>query len=384
MDSDLSNDELRRYARHLVLPEVGLEGQKRIRATRVLCLGAGGLGSPVALYLAAAGVGRLGIADFDVVDLSNLQRQVLHGTDTVGQPKTLSAQTAIRRLNPHVEVVVHAQQITRENALQVFEPYDLVIDGTDNFPTRYLANDACVLLKKPNIHGSVFRFEGQASVFAPHLGGPCYRCLFPQPPPPGLVPNCAEGGVLGVLPGLVGMIQATEALKLALGQGRPLLGRLLHFDALSMVFRELKVRRDPQCPICGDQPTIRELVDYPQFCGIQPQTETPPMHPDEVSVQELKRALDQPQLGIQVLDVREPDEYQIASVPGARLMPLSSLAQRVSELDPAKSYYLHCHRGGRSLRAVELLRQHGFTQVKSVRGGIEAWSLEIDPAVPRY
>ncbi|SPE62420.1 putative adenylyltransferase/sulfurtransferase MoeZ (Includes: Sulfur carrier protein CysO adenylyltransferase; Sulfur carrier protein CysO sulfurtransferase) [Verrucomicrobia bacterium] len=378
---ELNDDEIRRYSRHLILPEVGLAGQKKMRSTSVLCIGAGGLGSPIAMYLAAAGVGKLGIVDFDLVDLSNLQRQLLHGTEDVGKPKTQSAKVALRRINPHVEVVLHPVRLTSENAFELIRPYDIVVDGTDNFPTRYLTNDACVLLSKPNVYGSIFRFEGQASVFAPHLGGPCYRCLYPEPPPPGLVPSCAEGGVLGVLPGIIGTIQATEILKLALGLGTSLLGRLLLFNALEMRFREVKLRRDPQCPVCGEHPTISKLIDYEQFCGMNA---SPVMNPDEVTVQEMKRALDNPQLGIKVIDVREPDEYRIARVEGVPLLPLSALTQRFTELDPNQQYYLHCKAGGRSLQAVQFLRQHGFKHLKSVRGGILAWAQEIDPAVPKY
>jgi adenylyltransferase/sulfurtransferase len=376
---ELSADELRRYARHLSLPEVGLEGQKRIRAASVLCVGAGGLGSPVAMYLAAAGVGRLGIVDFDAVDLSNLQRQILHGTKDIGRDKTESARETLQNLNPNVEVILHKTRLTSQDAPEIIVPYDVVVDGTDNFPTRYLVNDACVLLKKPNVYGSIFRFEGQASVLAPHLGGPCYRCLYPEPPPPGAVPSCAEGGVLGVLPGIIGVMQATEALKLVLGIGSSLLGRLLLFDALAMSFREIKLRRDPQCPICGEHPSITELIDYEQFCGA-----VPTMNADEVSVQEMKRALEDPSLGIKVIDVREPDEYQIARVDGVPLIPLSQLAQRFGELDPEQSYYIHCKMGGRSLQAVQFLRQQGFKQVRSVRGGIKAWADEIDPRVAKY
>jgi adenylyltransferase/sulfurtransferase len=380
---ELTNDQLRRYSRHLILPEVGLDGQKKICSASVLCIGAGGLGSPIALYLAAAGIGKLGIVDFDAVELSNLQRQLLHPTDAVGRPKTDSARETIRRLNPGVQVVLHQSRLTSENALEIIGPYDIVVDGTDNFPTRYLTNDACVLLKKPNVYGSIFRFEGQASVFAPHLGGPCYRCLYPEPPPPGLVPSCAEGGVLGVLPGLIGVIQATEILKLAVGIGSTLLNRLLLYDALEMKFRELKLRRDPQCPICGEHPTITKLIDYEMFCGISPDAQNA-MHPDEVSVQEMKRALENPSLGIKVIDIREPDEYAIAHVDGVPLFPLSQLVQRVEELNPEQGYYIHCHAGGRSLRAVQFLRQRGFKSLKSVKGGISAWSREIDPDVPTY
>jgi adenylyltransferase/sulfurtransferase len=381
---ELNGDEIRRYSRHLSLPEVGLEGQRKIRAASVLCIGAGGLGSPVAMYLAAAGIGKLGIVDFDCVDLSNLQRQILHGSPDVGRPKTRSAAEALRRLNPHVEVVLHDTRLTSENALEIIRPYDIVVDGTDNFPTRYLANDACVLLRKPNVYGSIFRFEGQASLFAPHLEGPCYRCLYPEPPPPGTVPSCAEGGVLGVLPGVIGVIQATETLKLILGKGKSLLNRLLLFNALEMQFRELKLRRDPQCPLCGNRPTIAQLIDYQVFCGGPPPSTPPVVHPDEVTVQELKRALDNPQLGIQVLDVREPEENQIARINGARLVPLSTLAQRFQELDPNHAYYLHCKAGGRSLTALQFLREQGFKNLKSVKGGITAWSDEIDCTVPKY
>src|ERR1051326_402509 len=320
---ELNNDEIRRYSRHLILPEVGLSGQKKICSASVLCIGAGGLGSPIAMYLAAADIGKIGILDFDSVDYSNLQRQIIHGTADVGQPKTQSAKETINQINPNVEVVIHNARITSENALDLIRPYDIVVDGTDNFPTRYLTNDACVLLKKANVYGSIFRFEGQASVFAPHLGGPCYRCLYPEPPPPGMVPSCAEGGVLGVLPGIVGTIQATEILKLALGKGSSLIGRLLLFNALDMKFRELKLRRDPQCPICGENPTITELIDYEMFCGIAPEPAEPALNPDEVTVQEMKHALEDRKLGIAVIDVREPDEYEIAHVDGVPLMPLS-------------------------------------------------------------
>jgi len=380
----LNDEQRRRYSRHLILPEVGVEGQIKICSASVLCIGAGGLGSPIALYLAAAGVGKLGLVDFDSVELTNLQRQVIHGTPDVGRPKTESARDTLRRINPNVEVALYPERLTSENALQVLRPYDIVVDGTDNFPTRYLTNDACVLLKKPNVYGSIFRFEGQASVFAPHLGGPCYRCLYPEPPPPGLVPSCAEGGVLGVLPGLIGLIQATEILKLILGAGASLLNRLLLFDALQMNFRELKLKRDPQCPLCGEQPTITRLIDYENFCGVAKTPETDTMHPDEVTVLDMKAALDNPALGIKVIDVREPSEQQIARVEGVPLLPLSQLPQRFTELDPAQSYYLHCKAGGRSLQALQFLRQQGFQRLKSVRGGITAWSEQIDPRVPKY
>jgi molybdopterin/thiamine biosynthesis adenylyltransferase/rhodanese-related sulfurtransferase len=381
---ELNNDEIRRYSRHLILPEVGLGGQKRICSTSVLCIGAGGLGSPIAMYLAAAGIGKLGVLDFDTVDFSNLQRQIIHSTQDVGRPKTQSARETIARINPNVEVVIHNTRITSQNALEVIGPYDIVVDGTDNFPTRYLTNDACVLLKKPNVYGSIFRFDGQASVFAPHLGGPCYRCLYPEPPPPGMVPSCAEGGVLGVLPGIVGTIQATEILKLALSKGSSLIGRLLLFNALDMKFREVKLRRDPQCPLCGENPSITELIDYETFCGMAPEPATLGSNADEVTVEEMKRALDQPQLGIKVIDVREPDEYQIAHVNGVPLFPLSALPQRFTELDPNLSYYIHCKSGVRSMRALQFLREQGFKYLKSVKGGITAWADEIDHSVPKY
>ena len=380
----LSNDEIRRYSRHLILPEVGLAGQKKICSTSVLCIGAGGLGSPIAMYLAAAGIGKLGIVDFDTVDFSNLQRQILHTDADVGRPKSQSAKETINGINPGVEVVIHNTRLTSENAIEIIKPYDIVVDGTDNFPTRYLTNDACVLLKKANVYGSIFRFEGQASVFAPHLGGPCYRCLYPEPPPPGMVPSCAEGGVLGVLPGIIGCIQATEILKLALGKGSSLIGRLLLFNALDMKFRELKLRRDIQCPLCGDNPTITQLIDYEMFCGIAAEPETSTQNADEVTVHDMKRALADPKLGIKVIDVREPDEYQIAHIDGVPLVPLSTLSQRFTELDPNHQYYIHCKTGIRSMRALKFLREQGFKYLKNVRGGISAWADEIDHNVPKY
>ena len=380
----LSNEEIRRYSRHLILPEVGMAGQKKICSTSVLCIGAGGLGSPIAMYLAAAGIGKLGLVDFDTVDFSNLQRQLLHGTEDVGRHKGESARDTIKSLNPNVEVTLHSTRLTSENALEIIRPYDIIVDGTDNFPTRYLTNDACVLLRKPNVYGSIFRFEGQASVFAPHLGGPCYRCLYPEPPPPGMVPSCAEGGVLGVLPGIIGCIQATEILKLALGRGTTLIGRLLLFHALEMKFREVKLRRDPKCPLCGDNPSIKELVDYEMFCGIPAESAETGVNPDEVTVQEMKRALDSPDLGIKVLDVRDPDEYEIAHIHGVPQIPLGVLNQRFTELDPNQTLYLHCKGGTRSMKALKFLREQGFKYVKSVKGGIHAWSEEIDPGVPKY
>jgi sulfur-carrier protein adenylyltransferase/sulfurtransferase len=380
---ELNNDEIRRYSRHLILPEVGLAGQKKIKAASVLCIGAGGLGSPIAMYLAAAGIGKIGIVDFDTVDLSNLQRQILHTDADVGRSKAESAKETIRGINPHCEVVIHNTRISSENALDLIRPYDIVVDGTDNFPTRYLTNDACVILKKPNVYGSIFRFEGQASVFAPHLGGPCYRCLYPEPPPPGMVPSCAEGGVLGVLPGIIGCIQATEILKLAIGKGTTLVGRLVLFNALDLKFRELKLRRDPACPVCGDHPTIKELIDYEVFCGIEP-TPVDNGDPNEVTVQEMKRALDDPKLGIKLIDVREAFEYEIAKVEGVPLLPMSELQSRFTELDPNTQYYLLCKVGARSHSAMEFLREQGFKYVKNVKGGINAWSTEIDRNVPRY
>jgi sulfur-carrier protein adenylyltransferase/sulfurtransferase len=380
----LSNDEIRRYSRHLILPEVGLPGQKKICSTSVVCIGAGGLGSPIAMYLAAAGIGKLGIVDFDAVDYSNLQRQILHTDADVGRPKAQSAKETINGINPGVEVVLHNARLTSENAMDILKPYDIIVDGTDNFPTRYLTNDACVLLKKPNVYGSIFRFEGQASVFAPHLGGPCYRCLYPEPPPPGMVPSCAEGGVLGVLPGIIGCIQATEILKLALGKGSSLVGRLLLFNALDMKFRELKLRKDPQCPLCGESPTITKLIDYETFCGIIPEPATPAQNPDEISVQEMKKALDDPKLGIKVIDVREPDEYQIAHINSIPLFPLSTLPQRFTELDPNQQYYIHCKSGVRSMKALKFLKEQGFKYLKSVKGGITAWADAIDHNVPKY
>jgi adenylyltransferase/sulfurtransferase len=382
MSVELSNEEISRYSRHLILPEVGMAGQKKLKATSVLCIGTGGLGSPISMYLAAAGIGKIGIVDFDVVDFSNLQRQIAHGTADVGRPKVQSGKETINSINPEVEVVVHETRLTAENAIEIMTPYDIVVDGTDNFPTRYLTNDACVLLKKPNVYGSIFRFEGQASVFAPELGGPCYRCLYPEPPPPGMVPSCAEGGVLGVLPGIIGCIQATEILKLALGKGTPLVNRLLLFNALDMKFRELKLRRDPKCPICGDNPTITELIDYEEFCGIGLEPDEPQQHPDEVTVQQMKEAL--AGKDIAVIDVREHDEAEIAKIDGVPMIPLSELPHRFTELDPNQIIYLHCKMGARSLKAVDFLKQQGFKYCKSVAGGINAWAEEIDPSVPRY
>jgi adenylyltransferase/sulfurtransferase len=380
--SELSNDEIRRYSRHLILPEVGLAGQRKIRRASVLCVGAGGLGSPILLYLAAAGIGRLGMVDFDAVEVSNLQRQIIHRMADVGRSKTLSAKEAVAALNPDVEVVVHDTRLSRENALEVLAPYDIVVDGTDNFPTRYLTNDACVLLKKPNVYGTIFRFEGQASVFAPHLGGPCYRCLFPEPPPPGLVPSCAEGGVLGVLPGVIGCLQATEILKLVLNKGAPLVGRMLLFDALEMRFREIKVRRDPQCPLCGVRPSITELVDYEKFCGLKSSPSAMAVSVDQASIDELKQALADSAASALIVDVREPHERDLAGPEGMKAIPLSLLPVRFGELDPTKTIYLVCQAGARSLQAAQFLRERGFRSVKNVVGGLDAWHGRIDSAAP--
>ncbi len=380
----LSPQEVARYSRHLIMPEVGMDGQKRLKAASVLLIGAGGLGSPLGLYLAAAGVGRLGLVDFDVVDFSNLQRQILHGTPDVGRPKLQSAKDRLDAINPGVRVDLYETHLKSDNALKILEPYDVVIDGTDNFPTRYLVNDACVLLKKPNVYGSIFRFDGQASVFAPPQG-PCYRCLYPEPPPPGEVPSCAEGGVLGVLPGLIGCIQATEAVKLILGRGEPLIGRLLLYDALQMTFREFKVRRNPKCPICGDNPTIHQLIDYEQFCGIRGQ-EKPAMAEQttgETTVEELKQRLDRGEK-VFILDVRNPEEYQISRIPSSTLIPLPTLPQRFGELDREQEMVVHCKSGMRSQKAIQFLRQQGFTKLKNLKGGILAWAERIDPTMAKY
>ncbi|MER3524161.1 MAG: molybdenum cofactor biosynthesis protein MoeB [Ignavibacteria bacterium] len=376
----LSAEEFRRYGRHLLMPEVGLEGQKKLKAAAVVLIGAGGLGSPLALYLAAAGVGRIGIVDFDVVDHSNLQRQVLHSTEYIGTSKLASAKQRIQGINPHVEVTLHETRLTSENALDILRNYDVIVDGADNFPTRYLVNDACVLLKKPNVYGSIFRLDGQASVFFAEEG-PCYRCLYAAPPPPGLVPSCAEGGVLGVLPGIIGTIQAMETIKLILGIGKPLIGRLLLLDALSMQFRELKLRKNPDCPICGDHPSITELIDYEAFCGVEPSA-TSGDRAWTMTVEELKARLDRGE-DILIVDVREPHEYEIVNLGGV-LIPLNDLPKRVHELDTAREIVVHCHRGTRSARAVEFLRQIGFAKVKNLAGGIDAWAEKIDPQLVRY
>jgi adenylyltransferase/sulfurtransferase len=378
----LSPQEVARYSRHLIMPEVGVDGQRRLKASAVLLIGAGGLGSPLGLYLAAAGVGRIGLVDYDVVDFSNLQRQVLHGTADVGRPKLQSAHDRLRAINPEVRLDLYETRLTSANALTLLEPYDVVIDGTDNFPTRYLVNDACVLLRKPNVYGSIFRFDGQASVFYPGLG-PCYRCLYPEPPPPGEVPSCAEGGVLGILPGLIGCIQATEAVKLILGQGTPLVGRLLLYDALRMEFRQFKVRRNPRCPVCGDSPTIRQLIDYEQFCGVRGQEAPAPAAGAELTVEELKKRIDQGE-DLFILDVRNPEEFQICRIPGSTLIPLPSLAQRLGELDAGRELIVHCKGGTRSRKAIQLLHEKGFHNLKNLTGGILAWAERIDPGMPRY
>ncbi len=379
----LSHDEIARYSRHLIMPEVGMEGQRRLKQGSVLLIGTGGLGSPLALYLAAAGVGHIGLVDFDVVDASNLQRQIVHGTSTVGMAKTESARRRLQDLNPHIEVTIYETQITSANALELMQPYDVIVDGTDNFPTRYLTNDAAVLLGKPNVYGSIFRFEGQATVFAPQQGGPCYRCLYPEPPPPGLVPSCAEGGVLGVLPGVIGTIQATEAIKLLTGIGEPLIGRLLLYDALAMHFRELKLRRNPACPVCGEDPTVSELIDYVQFCGIAP--EAPQIGAQYViTPAELAAWLERDDRPF-LLDVRNPYEVAIANIPGTdKLIPVDQLPERIHELDSAREIVVYCRSGVRSGRAVELLVQVGFRKVKNLEGGVLRWADEVDPSVAKY
>ena len=386
---DLNNDEIARYSRHLILPEVGLEGQKKLKAARVLCVGTGGLGSPLAYYLAAAGIGTLGLVDFDVVDKSNLQRQIIHTTADVGRPKIDSAAEKLTALNPHMKIVKHETMLTSANALEIIKDYDIVADGTDNFQTRYLVNDACVLLGKPNAYGSIFRFEGQASVFgAPD--GPCYRCLYPEPPPPGLVPSCAEGGVLGILPGLVGVIQATETIKLILGIGEPLIGRLLLVDALSMKFRTLKLRKNPDCPVCGTHPTLTELIDYDQFCGISPAKPEAANAPEkdgipQLTVQDYKRKLDAGEKPF-LLDVREPYEYEISKIEGSTLIPLGEVGSRLNELVPHKEeeIVVQCRSGARSQTAALQLKEAGFKHVVNLVGGINAWATEIDPSLPTY
>jgi len=381
---ELSTDDLSRYSRHLILPEVGMEGQQRLKAAKVLCVGTGGLGSPMAFYLAAAGIGTLGMVDFDVVDASNLQRQIIHSTKDIGRKKLDSAEEKLKALNPALNVVKHDTMLSSANALDILKDYDIVADGTDNFPTRYLVNDACVLLGKPNVYGSIFRFEGQCSVFATE-NGPCYRCLYPEPPPPGLVPSCAEGGVLGILPGLVGVMQATEAIKIILGKGEPLIGRLLLVDALNMRFRELKLRKNSECPVCGDNPTVTELIDYQQFCGIVPET---PGGADmkngipQITVKELKRRIDSGE-DVQLIDVREPYEYQIAQI-GGKLIPQNDVPNRLGEIDRDREVVVHCRSGARSQKIAEFLKQQGYARVANVKGGILAWSDEIDQRVQKY
>jgi adenylyltransferase/sulfurtransferase len=381
---ELTAVELSRYARHVILPEVGIEGQQKLKAARVLCVGTGGLGSPLALYLAASGIGTLGLVDFDVVDASNLQRQIIHSTKDIGRSKLDSAEEKLLALNPALNVVKHETMLRSENALEILKDYDIVADGTDNFPTRYLVNDACVLLGKPNVYGSVFRFEGQASVFATREG-PCYRCLYPEPPPPGLVPSCAEGGVLGILPGLVGVIQATEVIKLILGKGEPLIGRLLFVDALAMRFRELKLRKNPGCPVCGAHPTVTQLIDYRQFCGMAPAT---PQEQEvkngipQITVQELKRRLDAGE-DLFILDVRQPFEYQIANI-GGKLIPMNEVPRRLAEIDRNREIVVHCKLGISSQHVAEFLAQQGYANVKNLAGGIRAWAEQIDPKVQKY
>ena len=383
----LTNDEIKRYSRHLIMPEVGVDGQRRLKAGSVLCIGAGGLGSPAAMYLAAAGVGKIGVVDFDVVDFSNLQRQIIHGTPDVGRSKLASAKDRIQAINPHVDVVTYETALSSENALELFADYDVILDGTDNFPTRYLTNDACVLLGKPNAYGSIFRFEGQASVFATK-DGPCYRCLYPEPPPPGLVPSCAEGGVLGVLPGVIGVIQATEAIKLLTGIGEPLIGRFLIYDALRMRFRELKLKKDPDCPVCGTHPTVTKLIDYEQFCGIHPAAPEAPgvtaHNPaTEITSTELKQRLDRGDK-LTLVDVREPNEYQINRIPGTVLIPLGEVPRRYAELDKDAEIVVSCKMGGRSAKAADFLRSVGFGRVLNHKGGILDWIDKVDPSQPKY
>ncbi len=381
----LTQDEILRYSRHLIMPEVGVEGQEKLKAAKVLMIGTGGLGSPAALYLAAAGIGTIGLVDFDVVDFSNLQRQIIHGTSSIGKPKVESAKERMAEINPNVNVVTYNERLTKDNIMKILKDYDILLDGTDNFQTRYLVNDACVFLKKPFVYGSIFRFDGQSTVFYPGKG-PCYRCLFAEPPPPGMVPSCAEGGVLGILPGVIGVIQATEVVKLVLGKGEPLIGRLMLYDALKMNFREVKFRKNPKCPVCGDNPTIKELIDYDAFCGITRGEENKNggnVGIPEISVKELKSKMDKKEKFV-LVDVREPNEYEICKIPGSKLIPLGKLPERVSELDSADEIIVQCHFGGRSAKGVDLLQKIGFKKVKNLAGGIDAWSQEIDPTVPKY
>ena len=381
--NEFSKSEIERYSRHLIMPEVALEGQKKLKKSSVLLVGMGGLGSPTAMYLAAAGVGRIGIVDFDVVDFTNLQRQIIYSTEDVGRPKLQAAEKRLKGINPHLRIDTFEERLTSENALEILGKYDIIIDGTDNFPTRYLVNDACVLLGKPNVYGSIFRFEGQASVFYAK-DGPCYRCLYPEPPPPGLVPSCAEGGVLGILPGNIGLIQTTEAVKLILGIGDSLVGRLLLFDALAMKYRELKLRKDPNCPICGENPTIKALIDYEEFCGIGTEADRVILEPEfEISVTELNTKILSKDEQV-IIDVREPHEFDICRIPNSRLIPLGELEKSVHELERSQEIVVHCRSGERSAKAVKFLREAGFEKVKNLKGGILAWADEVDPSVPKY
>src|SRR5499433_70101 len=380
--ASLTNEEILRYSRHLIMPEVGMEGQLKLKAAKVLLIGTGGLGAPLGLYLTAAGVGNIGLVDFDVVDYTNLQRQVTFGTGDVGRPKTEAARARLSNLNPDVNITTYETRLTSESALELFKDYDVIVDGTDNFPTRYLVNDACLLLGKPNVYGSIFRFEGQATVFDAKRG-PCYRCLYPEPPPPGLVPSCAEGGVLGVLPGIIGVIQAIETVKLILGKGDSLIGRLVLFDALRMQFRELKLRKNPDCPVCGANPTIHELIDYQEFCGVGHQPEVQVGSEYEITPLELKSKMDRGDEFV-LVDVREPEEYAIARIPGSRLIPLSTVPERINELSSADDIVVHCRSGVRSAKAVDFMKQAGYRRVKNLVGGILRWSDDVDPTVPKY
>jgi adenylyltransferase/sulfurtransferase len=379
---ELTPPEMARYSRHVIMPEVGLDGQKKLKAAKVLIIGTGGLGSPLALYLAAAGVGTLGLVDFDTVDVSNLQRQIIHSTKDVGRSKCQSAADTLRDINPHVNIVLHEERFTSKNAMEIVRPYDIVVDGTDNFPTRYLTNDVCVLLNKPNVYGSIFRFDGQATVFHPELG-PCYRCLYPEPPPPGEVPSCAEGGVLGILPGVIGCIQATETIKLILGIGEPLIGRLLNYDALSMTFRTFKIRRDPKWPVGAPHPTIKGLIDYEQFCGVRGGTAAPQAAGSEITPEQLKKRIDAGE-NLFVLDVRNPNEFQICRIPGTTLLPLPELPNRFAEVPKDREVIVHCKSGMRSAKAIEFLKSQGFTKLTNLTGGILGWAEKVDPGMPRY
>jgi adenylyltransferase/sulfurtransferase len=382
----LTQDEILRYSRHLIMPEVGVQGQEKLKAAKVLMIGTGGLGSPAALYLAAAGIGTIGLVDFDVVDFSNLQRQIIHSTTSVGKPKVESAKERMLEINPLINIVTYNEMLTKENIKRILKDYDMVLDGTDNFQTRYLVNDACVFAGKPFVYGSIFRFDGQATVFYPGKG-PCYRCLFAEPPPPGMVPSCAEGGVLGILPGVIGVIQATEVVKLVLGKGESLIGRLMLYDALKMTFREVKFRKNPKCPVCSENPTITELIDYDAFCGItrggEAKTSGASMGIQEITAKELKSKIDRKEKFV-LVDVREPNEYDICKIPHSKLIPLGSLADRVSELDSADEIIVNCHFGGRSAKACDLLQKIGFKKIKNLAGGIDAWSQDVDSSVARY